>query len=426
MTIDTWLSAANGDPSGFWFMGLVAKMAFPESFVWGELAAMGRADTLAAKRYFAAGPHRSDSILGNPGTEFLYAGGGLIDAWPAEPDENEYATVRDSNVPTLLIGGTLDFTTPPVNATRDLLPHLPNGRQVVLAELGHSTSFWTYEPKASTRLLNTFLDTGKVDTSLYTPAKVDFTPDVTHTALGKGFAGTVIGLPIVALLSLLLMRRRVRRRGKIGRTLSVLLRSLFTGVLGFAGWFAGVVVVLAAFRDVPLDDAALAILSIGSRSASESILRRSTATGRSVGGSRSCSPVPSSVRGSASRPAPGFSLWSRPPSAQRSAGTSLLSSRTSGRASRCALECAPPRRSRRGPPSRDGLLERVECLAQRAAAPGAARQRDLERRDVGRRPHRLHDVALRGLARPQEGVGAHVAAARGLHAVDLGDARPVA
>jgi RND superfamily putative drug exporter len=262
-TIDSWLAAANGDPSGFWFMGLVAKLAFPESFVWGQLAAMGRADTLAAKRYFAVGPHRSDSILGNPGTEFLYAGGRLIDAWPATPDENEYARVRDSKVPTLLVGGTLDFTTPPVFATKELLPHLPNGRQVVLAELGHSTSFWTYEPKASTRLLNTFLDSGKVDTSLYTPAKVDFTPDATHAALGKGFAGTFIGLPVVALLSLLLMWRRVCRRGRIGRRSSVLLRSLFTVVLGFAGWFAAVVVVLVAFPGVPLDDAALAIFSVG-------------------------------------------------------------------------------------------------------------------------------------------------------------------
>ena len=73
---------------------------------------MSRADTLAATRYFAKGTHRSDSILGNPGTEFLYAGGGLVHAWPAAPDENEYARVRDSNVETLLIGGTLDFATP--------------------------------------------------------------------------------------------------------------------------------------------------------------------------------------------------------------------------------------------------------------------------------------------------------------------------
>ena len=70
---------------------------------------------------------------------------------------------------TLLIGGTLDFATPPQDATRELLPHLPNGHQVVLAELGHTTDFWSYQPTASSRLVNTFLDSGQVDDSLYTP-----------------------------------------------------------------------------------------------------------------------------------------------------------------------------------------------------------------------------------------------------------------
>jgi MFS family permease len=113
------------------------------------------------------------------------------------------------------------------------------------------------------RLLNTFFDTGKVDTSLYTPAKVDFTPDVSHTGLGKGFAGTLYGLPVIALLSLLLMWRRGRKRGRIGRTASVLLRSVFTLVLGLAGWFAGVMIVLVAFPTVPLDDVHLAVVSVG-------------------------------------------------------------------------------------------------------------------------------------------------------------------
>ena len=239
MAIDTWLSAADGDASGLWFMSLLARMAFPESFVWGELAAVSRADTSAADRYFARGPHRKDSILGNAGTEFLYGGGGLTHAFPPAPDAGEYTRVQDSDVETLLVGGTLDFATPPKFATQELLPHLRNGHQVVLAELGHSGTFWSYEPKASTRLLNTFFDSGRVDTSLYTPAKVDFTPDVTQTALGKGFAGTMIGLPVLVLVSLLLMRRRVRRRGRFGRTASVLLRSLYTIVLGLGGWFAG-------------------------------------------------------------------------------------------------------------------------------------------------------------------------------------------
>jgi hypothetical protein len=133
----------------------------------------------------------------------------------------------------------------------------------VLSELGHSTSFWTDQPQASTRLLNAFLDSGKIDTSLYARANVDFTPDVTYAALGKGFAGTFFGLPAVALLALLLLWRRSRKRGRIGRTASVLLRSLFTVVLGLAGWLAAVVVVQVAFPEVALDDVLLAVLSIG-------------------------------------------------------------------------------------------------------------------------------------------------------------------
>jgi uncharacterized membrane protein YdfJ with MMPL/SSD domain/pimeloyl-ACP methyl ester carboxylesterase len=263
MTIDSWISAAHGDPSGLWFLSLMTKMAFPEAVTWGEVAAVSRADTWAADRYFGKGPRRMDSILGNAGTEFLYGGGGLTHAFPPAPDADQYTRVQDSNVPTLLVNGTLDFATPAKFGIEELLPHLRNGQKVLLAEMGHSGTFWSYETKASTRLLNTYLDTGKVDTSLYTPAKVDFTPDVGHTGLGKGFAGTLYGLPVVALLSLLLLWRRSRRRGRIGRTASVLLRSVFTLVLGLAGWFAGLVVVFFGFPTVPLDDPVLAIVSIG-------------------------------------------------------------------------------------------------------------------------------------------------------------------
>ncbi|HEY6835643.1 MAG TPA: alpha/beta fold hydrolase [Gaiellaceae bacterium] len=263
MTIGSWISAGHGDPSGLWFLSFMARMTFPEAFVWGEVAAVSRADTWAAERYFAKAPHRESSILGDPGTRFIWGGGGLTHALPPAPDANEYRRVRDTSVPMLIVNGTLDFATPATFGIHELLPHLRNGRAVLLPQTGHSDTFWSYEPKASTRLLNTYFDTGRVDTSLYTPAKVDFTPNVTHTALGKGFAGTLYGLPFVALLSLLLMWRRVHRRGRFGRTASVLLRSVYTLVLGLGGWFAGVVIALLALPTVPLDDLLLAVLSIG-------------------------------------------------------------------------------------------------------------------------------------------------------------------
>lgn len=259
MTLGSWISAAHGDPSGFWFQSLLAGVAFPESFVWGELAAMGRADAAAATRYFA-GSRRDGTIWGNPGTRFVWADGRLADAWPAAPDENEYSRVRRSDVQTLLVGGALDVATPPQIARRELLPSLPNGHQVVLPGIGHTTSFWTEQPKAGTQLVNAFLDSGRVDRSLYTPERVDFTPDVTQTALGKGFAAAMGGLALLTLASLAWMAIRRRRHG---RTMSIALRVVYPVVLGFGGWFLAVLVATKWFPGTPLDDELLAVVSIG-------------------------------------------------------------------------------------------------------------------------------------------------------------------
>ena len=73
----------------------------------------------------------------------------------------------------------------------------------------------------------------------------------------------MLGFGAVAALSLALLWRRSRRRGRIGRKASVVLRSVYTLVLGLGGWFIGVLVVLIAFPTVPLDDVLLAVLSIG-------------------------------------------------------------------------------------------------------------------------------------------------------------------
>ena len=147
--IDSWLSVAEGDASGLWLQSLVAKLA-PMSFVWGQYASAARPDARAAKAYFASGTQNGGSALGYAATAFAWGGGRLADAWPAAPDENAYSRMRTSQVETLLIGGTLDFSTPPQNARKELLPYLPNGHQVVLPGFGHSGSFWSDQPEAGT------------------------------------------------------------------------------------------------------------------------------------------------------------------------------------------------------------------------------------------------------------------------------------
>ena len=198
-TIDTLLSIDKGNGAGgAWLLSVFAGAALPHGQVWGDVASVARIDAAYGRRLFASGADRG-SVIGNPGTEFLWAGGRLLNAWPANPDEKEYNSVRNSNVPTLLINGQLDFAAPPENATRQLLPHLPNGHQVVLPKLGHADDFWAYEPDASTRLIDSYLDSGRVDTSRYTTNQLDFTPTPTQARIAEivvsvflGFAGLVV------------------------------------------------------------------------------------------------------------------------------------------------------------------------------------------------------------------------------------------
>ena len=260
-TIDTWLSASEGDPSGLWLLSLMSQLVFPEVQVKGDAAAVARTDASYARRYFAA-PRGRGSILGSPGTDFLWAGGRLLDAWPANPDENEYSRVRDSSVETLLIGGNLDLATPPQTARRELLPHLKNGHQVVLPGLGHTDDFWSYQPDAADHLVNTFLDSGRVDAARYTPNQVDF--DVfPQTTIAKIVLAVLVGFAALTVLSLLALWLRVRSRGRLGGKTGAAIRSAYAIVLGVGGWFGAVLVALAALPTVALDSELLACLSIG-------------------------------------------------------------------------------------------------------------------------------------------------------------------
>jgi hypothetical protein len=186
----------------------------------------------------------------------------LFDAWPASPDEKLYTRVQDSNVETLLIGGRLDVATPPQNGTRELLPHLSSGREVVLPDIGHSDDFWTYQTPASTRLINTYLDSGRVDTSLYVRTPVDFTPALGHGSIAEIVLGVMLGLAALTVLSLVLMALRLRWRGPFGRKSSVVLRAVYAPVLGLGGFLLGMLIVLTTNAGVAITDELVVALSV--------------------------------------------------------------------------------------------------------------------------------------------------------------------
>ena len=261
--VDMWLSAAEGDASGLWAGSLIADVLFPKVFVWGQYASFGRADAQAARDYFSPGEQVDGTNIGNAATTFSWGDGGLVDAWPAAPDENEYSQVRRSNLETLLVGGELDFAMPPQAATKELLPYLPNGHEVVLPGIGHTGSFFAEQPEASTRLINSFFDTGKVDDSLYHPQSLDFTPATSFGEIAKIFLALALGLSILTVLSLILMAGRVHKRGHVGSKGSAMLRSAYPIILGLGGWFLGALTVLATMPGIPIDDELVVALSVG-------------------------------------------------------------------------------------------------------------------------------------------------------------------
>jgi pimeloyl-ACP methyl ester carboxylesterase len=261
-TLDAWLSAAEGDASGLWLVSVLVDQLYPYMGVWGQHLAFASIDADAARDYFAAPPPDGYANFGWAAMSSVFSGGLAVTTWPTDPVVEQYRQARTSQVETLLINGELDFVTAP-QRTADLLPLLPNGHEVVLDGVGHNYSFWTIQPEAGSRLINTFYDSGTVDDSLYEPFAVDLTPSPALGTVARILVGMLVALAVIMMASLVATARRVRRRGAFGPVPGALLRSVYPVVLGLGGWSLGVLLVLLSGRPIGLDNQLLAALSVG-------------------------------------------------------------------------------------------------------------------------------------------------------------------
>jgi hypothetical protein len=113
------------------------------------------------------------------------------------------------------VSGSIDFATPAQWATEELLPHLTNGEQVILEDIGHTESVWFSQPEARAHLITTFFDTGEVDASLYVYQPIDFSVDRGWDDLMRLFIIIIIvaiALVIALIwLTIYLVRRRKAR-----------------------------------------------------------------------------------------------------------------------------------------------------------------------------------------------------------------------
>ena len=212
--IDLWLDAAEGDYSGMAMISLSKNLFLPTLFTWGHFLSMGisSGDYRDVAHDFEAVYNPPDALIGAPLSRFLY---GVIKGWPAHTIDEEYFEVQTSDIETLLVSGSIDFSTPRQLATEELLPHLTNGEQVILEDMGHTETIWYSQPEARAHLVNTFFDSGKVDASLYEYQPIDFTVERGWSDLMRILI-TIIGIAIAVIVALIwltiyLVRRRKAR-----------------------------------------------------------------------------------------------------------------------------------------------------------------------------------------------------------------------
>jgi hypothetical protein len=160
-------------------------------------------------RDYAAEMDPPDSILGSP---YGLGTWSTAWAWPVRRLPAELRQAHPSDVETLIINGSIDVAAPAELATKELLPYLSHGQQVILAEMSHGDLPFANQPQATERLITSFLDTGVADDSLYTYAPINFQVSWGYPALAKLLLGLVLLLITAVVVVIWLVVRRVQRR----------------------------------------------------------------------------------------------------------------------------------------------------------------------------------------------------------------------
>ena len=192
MIFDAFVAAENGDASGLALLSLAYNRVLPSMMCWGDLASKAVSADFDASRDYVAEMDPPSATLGSPLGKLLW-GSSHYGSWPIQPLPREYRGLRDSEVPTLLISGSIDFSSPAESAEKELLPRLSRGRHVVLSEMGHVDDTWGAGGDGLRLLLTSFYATGVANDSLITHSPMDFEVKRGFPKLAKLGLGAVVG-----------------------------------------------------------------------------------------------------------------------------------------------------------------------------------------------------------------------------------------
>ena len=213
MIFDAYLAAAAGDPSGLALLNLMARLMFPaDRLVFGDTFSKG--GTADLEKYGGIESiSLGNSILGAPHSELVWP---MAKEWPIELIPEELRDFQESEVEMLLVNGTVDFSTPPT-ALDEAKPYYHKAQMVLLPEFSHVDDEYTLQPAAFERLITSYYDTGVADDSLYVYQPLSFNMMIGPTVVAKLLVAAVVLLPVLLILGVVLVMRRLRRWRTIER-----------------------------------------------------------------------------------------------------------------------------------------------------------------------------------------------------------------
>lgn len=209
---DAYVEAARGDFSGLALMSLAYDYLVPSMCTWGESASKAASADFDPARNYLHDMNPAGLPLASPMSMIVWTPLSYGN-WPTRTLPQEFRVARHSDVQTLLLSGSVDFSTPPVYATNDLLPHLTNGQQIILSECGHVGDMWYANPDNTRLMLSTFFRTGVPDVSKNSYIPMDFSVSWGFPRIAKTVLAVAIFL-VLGLAMLIFWLRRRRRRMK--------------------------------------------------------------------------------------------------------------------------------------------------------------------------------------------------------------------
>ena len=206
--MDTYLAAGEGDPSGLAMDNLTMQSIKPLGHsVLGDY--LNKGGTADLERYGGlSSVSLGDSIMGAPFSELIWP---LATVWPVPLIPKELREFQQTDVDMLLINGTVDFSTPPV-ALDEARPYFHKAQFVLLPEFSHVGDEYTLQQQAFERLITSYYDTGRADSSLYVYDPLSFKPGMSMTVLAKLLAAAMIVVPVLIILAVAWVVRGIQRR----------------------------------------------------------------------------------------------------------------------------------------------------------------------------------------------------------------------